>query len=252
MPGWRPAPSRRALCATNRGGASMLRNYLSAALGNIGRNGFYAGITILGLAVSFAAAILIGLYVRDEYGFERFIPGYQQVYRVEFDLALPGTPPRAIDQTISSVAGNFRLDFPEAEQVARLTATGSLLKRDDVATAEQVVWADPGFFKVMPLPVLAGDPNAALEAPDGLVLTRALARKYFGEDAPIGRTLMVNSGLRFGPPALQGFHPMRVMAVLKDIPANSHLAATVFASARAPYSLISLDDRNPSPFTIDQ
>jgi putative ABC transport system permease protein len=230
----------------------MLRNYLSAALGNIGRNGLYAGITILGLAVSFAAAILIGLYVRDEYGFERFIPGYQQVYRVEFDLALPGTPPRAIDQTISSVAGNFRLDFPEAEQVARLTATGSLLKRDDVATAEQVVWADPGFFKVMPLPVLAGDPNAALEAPDGLVLTRALARKYFGEDAPIGRTLMVNSGLRFGPPALQGFHPMRVMAVLKDIPANSHLAATVFASARAPYSLISLDDRNPSPFTIDQ
>jgi putative ABC transport system permease protein len=229
----------------------MFRNYLSAALGNIGRNGLYAGITILGLAVSFAAAILIGLYVRDEYGYERFIPGYQQVYRLEFDLALPGTPPRAIDSTVSSVAGNFRLDFPEAEQVARFTATGGSLKRGDVDTREQMVWADPGFFRILPLPVLAGDPNAALETPDGLVLTREMARKYFGQDAPIGRVLMVNSGLN-GPPPIGGYHPMRVMAVLKDIPANSHLAATIFASGRAPFSLISLDDLHPNPFNIDQ
>jgi putative ABC transport system permease protein len=228
----------------------MFRNYLSAALGNIGRNSLYAGITILGLAVSFAAAILIGLYVRDEYGYERFIPGYQQVYRLEFDLKLPGQSPHAIDQTISSVAGNFRLDFPEAEQVARFTATGSSLKRGDVATPEPLAWADPGFFKIMPLPVLAGDPDAALEAPDGLVLTREMARKYFGQDAPIGRTVMVDSGLNGGPP-LGGYHPMRVMAVLKDIPANSHLAATIFASGRAPFSLIALDDQHPSPFNID-
>jgi putative ABC transport system permease protein len=228
----------------------MLRNYVSAALGNIGRNALYAAVTILGLAVSFAAAILIGLYVRDEYGFERFVPGYQQVYRLEFDLALPGSKPRAIDGTVSSVAANFRLDFPEAEQVSRFTATGSTLKKGDVATPENVIWADPGFFKIMPLPVLAGDPNAALEAPDGLVLTRAMARKYFGQDAPIGRTLMVDTGLR-APPPLGGFHPMRVLAVLQDIPANSHLAATIYASGRAPYSLLSLDDAHPNPFNID-
>src|SRR5215469_5120119 len=204
----------------------MLRNYVSAALGNIGRNALYAAITILGLAVSFAAAILIGLYVRDEYGFERFIPGYQQVYRLEFDLALPGSKPRAIEGTVSSVAGNFRLDFPEAEQVARFTSTGGSVKKGDVATPEQIVWADPGFFKIMPLPALAGDPNAALETPDGMVLTLAMARKYFGQDAPIGRTLMVNSGINGGPP-IGGYHPMRVLAVLKDIPANSHLAATI-------------------------
>jgi hypothetical protein len=107
----------------------MLRNYLSAALGNLGRNGLFAGVTVLGLAVSFAAAILIGLYVRDEYSFERFVPGWQQVYRLEFDLTLPGTKARAIDGTVSSVAGNFRLDFPEAAQVARFTATNTSLKR---------------------------------------------------------------------------------------------------------------------------
>jgi putative ABC transport system permease protein len=229
----------------------MFRNYLSAALGNIGRNGLYAAITILGLTVSFTAAILIGLYVRDEYSFEKFIPGWQDVYRLEFDLTLPGQKGRAIDGTVSSVAANFRLDFPEAQQVARFTATGSSLKLGEVATPENVVWADPGLFKVMPLPVLAGDANAALEAPDGIVLTRAMARKYFGQDAPIGKVLMVDTGLNIPGSPLGGFHPMRVMAVLKDIPSNSHLAATIFASARAPYSLTSLDDQHPSPFSID-
>ena len=230
----------------------MFHNYVSAAIGNIRRNGLYAGLTILGLAISFAAAILIGLYVRDEYNFERFIPGSQQVYRLEFDLTLPGQKPRAIDGTVSTVAANFRLDFPEAQQVARLSVTDTSLKLGDVATPESVVWADPGFFKIMPLPVLAGDPNLALATPDGLVLTRAMARKYFGQDAPIGRTLMVSTGLNVRLPGYAGYHPMRVLAVLKDIPSNTHLAATIFAAGRASYSLTSLDDRFPSPFSIDQ
>jgi putative ABC transport system permease protein len=77
-----------------------------------------------------------------------------------------------------------------------------------------------------------------------------MARKYFGQDAPIGRTLMVDTGLR-APPPIGGYHPMRVLAVLKDLPSNSHLAATIYGAARAPYSMTSLDDARPSPFQID-
>src|SRR6185437_11758345 len=98
----------------------MLRNYLAAALGNIGRNGLYAGLTILGLTVSFAAAILIGLYLRDEFTFERFIPGYERVFRVEGDLTLPGAKPLAIEQLTATVARDLKLDFPEIEQAARI------------------------------------------------------------------------------------------------------------------------------------
>ena len=235
----------------------MLQSYLSAALGNLARNWLYAGVTILGLAISFAAAILIGLYVRDEYSFERFIPGYQQVYRLETDLLLPGAKPQAFISAVSTVAANFRLDFPEAERAARLTGAYGALKRGDVATPEEIVWAEPGFFRIMPLPVLAGDPNAALEAPDGLVLTRQMARKYFGKDTPIGRTILVNTGLD-GVAGLtpdehamvSSFRPMRVMAVLEDLPSNSHLAAKIFAAARSPASVTSLEDRHPSPFSI--
>src|SRR5215469_8205329 len=105
----------------------MLRNYLSAALGNIGRNGLYAAITILGLSVAFAAAILIGLYVRDEFSFDRFIPGHERVWRVQDDLLLPGQKPRPLDVVQSTVAANLKLDFPEVERAARLVTSPGLL-----------------------------------------------------------------------------------------------------------------------------
>src|ERR1700754_4851517 len=98
----------------------MLRNYISAALGNIGRNGLYAGITILGLAVSFAAAMLIGLFLRDEYSFDRFVADHQRVYRVSSTLSLPGVKPQQLDQTSPSIGTLLKLDFPEIEHLARM------------------------------------------------------------------------------------------------------------------------------------
>src|SRR5690348_14230585 len=99
----------------------MLRNYLAAAFGNLSRNWLYAGITVGGLAVSFAAAILIGLYLRDEFSFDRFIPGYQDVYRAELTLLLPGQKPIHADFVQPTVAGQLKLDFREVADVARLT-----------------------------------------------------------------------------------------------------------------------------------
>ena len=228
----------------------MLRNYLSAALGNLSRNWLYAGVTIAGLAVSFAAAILIGLYLRDEFSFDRFIPGYERIYRLEMDLRMPGQKPMPVEFIPSMVAGQFRLDFPEAEQVARIELHSVGLRRGDREGIESIAWADPNFFTVLRMPVLAGDPTAALEAPDGLVLTRAMARKYFGEDAPIGKTLKVSTTLNLNSPPADWVapHVMRVLAVLKDLPESSHINAAIYGSGRGAISLLALDDAHPSPF----
>ncbi|HEX4095727.1 MAG TPA: FtsX-like permease family protein, partial [Caulobacteraceae bacterium] len=116
--------------------------------------------------------------------------------------------------------------------------------------------ADPGLFKVLPLPVLAGDPAAALRDPNGLVLTRRMARKYLGEDTPIGKTLMVTTArdLQLAPGEEQLFsssHPMRVEAVLQDIPSETHLQDFgIFGSGRAPWSILAYDDRHPSRFSL--
>ena len=235
----------------------MFRNYLAASLGNLRRNWLYASITIGGLAISFAAAILIGLYLRDEYSFETFLPGYQNVYRLAETLILPGQKPFVTDNAPATAAPALRLDFPQVRRVARLEPTDVTIKTGSTLTQQPLFWADPRFFEILRYPVLAGDAKAALEAPDGLVLTRSAARRYFGQDTPLGRSLLVNPGIG-GPniPAaeaglLSSFHPMRVMAVLEDLPSNTHLDADVFASARAAFSLTSFEDRHPSQFSAN-
>src|SRR5262245_37515544 len=137
-----------------------LRNYCTAAYRNLARNWLYAGITVIGLAAGFAAAILIGLYVRDEYSFERFISGYQDVFRLETDVLAPGQEPARGDGAASTAAARLALDFPELEGVVRLARSSRWVGRDKAETWERVAWTDPDFFKVLPYPVLAGDPVA--------------------------------------------------------------------------------------------
>jgi putative ABC transport system permease protein len=231
----------------------VLRNYLSAALGNLARNWLYAGVTIFGLAAGFAAAILIGLYVRDEYSFERFVPGYQDVYRLQLDLAIPGQKLEEMDYSVGTAGQNLALDFPEVQYLGRVEPIPQALGRGELRSIDTVAWADPDFFRVIAYPALAGDPVAALHAPDGLVLTRNMARKYFGEDAPIGKTLLVGQGLDIGltgseAPLFAATHPMRVLAVLKDLPSETHIKAQIYGSGRAAWSILALDDRHPSPY----
>jgi len=200
----------------------MFRNYLAAALRNLVRNRLYAGVTIFGLAVAFASAILIGLYLRHELTYDRFIPGHERVFLIRQSFATRGKPPVSMDYSSSLVGPDLKLAVPEIEATARLVAFGfpPTIRRGDVAVSERAFgWADPDFFKILRLPAVAGDPATALQAPDALVLTRSAARRYFGRDAPLGGQLLVDGA------------PMRVVAVIEDLPSNSHLALDVFASA---------------------
>jgi putative ABC transport system permease protein len=205
----------------------MFRNYLAVALRNLARNGQYAGITIAGLAIAFAAAILIGLYVRDELSYDRWVPGHEQIYLVNYKLTGIGQPVDS-DYTPEGVADLLKLDFPQIQYVARTAGGGfpPAIRHGDINLAERNFnWVDPDFFKIFQVKAVAGNPGAALEAPDALVLTKSAARKYFGADAPIGGVLQVDG------------QPMRVAAVIDDLPSNSSLVGEVFGSSKANTSL---------------
>ena len=207
----------------------MFRNYFAAALRNLSRNRLYAGVTIAGLAIGFAAAMLIALFVRDEYSYDRFVPGHRQVYRASESLLNIGERPIESDSTPMMLAPALKLDFPQVRYTARLSGASfpPSVQRGNFSAAEpNLAWADPDFFRVMPMPTIAGDLASSLDAPDSIVLTRTIARKYFGRDAPIGETLLVDK------------HPMRVTAVIEDLPSNTHLTADIFASGRSPYSVL--------------
>src|SRR5260370_42154560 len=99
----------------------MFRSYVAAALRNLARNRLYAGVTIVGLAIGFAAAMLIALFVREEYSYDRFVPGNGQVYRVSESILNIGERPIESDVTQTMVAPALKLDFPQVQFAARLT-----------------------------------------------------------------------------------------------------------------------------------
>src|SRR5471032_701301 len=98
----------------------MFRNYLATALRNLERNRLYAAISILGLAVAFTAAILIVQFVRNEFSYDRWIPGYRQVYKITNVIVQPGQPPSPSDSNQAILASQLRAVFPGAQAIARL------------------------------------------------------------------------------------------------------------------------------------
>src|SRR5262245_46280913 len=119
----------------------MFRHYLAAALRNLARNKLYAAINILGLSVGFAAAILIALYVRHEFSYERWIPGHERVFRVSEIYHLSGTPPRPVDLTLPGIAAQMRVDFPSITAIARLLMENVSIRHGDTEANETIAWA---------------------------------------------------------------------------------------------------------------
>jgi putative ABC transport system permease protein len=232
----------------------MLRNYLMTALRNMARNRLYAGITILGLAVAFTAAILIGQFVRGELTYDHWIPGYQRVYKIASTLVQPGQPPSTADTGQTVLASQMRAVLPGAEAIARIDPDFPPVKArpgDTSDTERTFAWVDPDILKVLPLPVLAGNLDTALQQPDTVVITRNMARHYFHRDLPIGDTLMVQTNAPPTPggapqtPPTKVWRTMRVTAVVGDLPFNTNLITEVFASARSAYSDLAIRDAGP-------
>lgn len=198
----------------------MWRNCLSAALRNLSRNRLYAAINIADLAIGLTAAIFAFLFVREESSYDRFIPGHENIYRVSMTRQTPGTAAAPYSMAYYRVAEWLKTDFPEIQHVSRLWMIRKALRQGEIEAQQTVGFADEDFFRVFPLPVVAGDLGHALSAPDSIVLTRTAARKYFGADSPIGRTLELDRST-----------VMRVTAVIEDLPSSTHLNFSVIASS---------------------
>ena len=233
----------------------MWRNYIASALGALSRNRFYAAINIAGLALGVSAALIIALFIRDEYGYDRFIPDYRDVYLLTEtkDMIDRRTDDmERWDSSFPDLAAKLRLQFPQIAATARIMPADNpphirhgLIEADETG----FVWADPTFFRLMPLKSLAGDLQAALTSPEGVVLTRAAARKYFGRDRPLGEWLEVNPAMGADASKISTTfntsHQMRVTAVIEDLPPNSYVKGEVFGSSLAAYSGFALYDLTP-------
>jgi putative ABC transport system permease protein len=194
----------------------MIRNYLKTAFRSLRRHKGYTIINILGLAFGLCAYMLISAYVHFEKSFDRMHAGGADIYRVESrfykgdqlvnDWATSTNGyAHAMKDNFPEIASFTRINWHEAERVVRYK---NVKFRED-----HVCFADSNFFHFFSYPLVKGDPRTALQEVNTVVLSETAARKYFGNEDPMGKSLDIST---IG----SAYHCM-VTGVFKDLPPNS-------------------------------
>src|SRR5690606_36890702 len=162
----------------------MIRNDFKIAWRNLIRNKWSSGINILGLAIGLATCLIILLFVNHELGYDRFHKKADRIARIYFEGNVQG---EKMKETVvmAPVAETLKKDFPEVEDATRLRSydwAPQLAVHDHVFKQDALAYVDANFFDVFTLPFINGDPKTALVEPNTLVLTKAIAQKYFGDE----------------------------------------------------------------------
>ncbi len=189
----------------------MFRNYFKTTFRNLRKIKLYAAINIFGLTVGLAACLLIGVYIMHELSYDKFNVNANRIVRATMEYEQAGTV-NTIATTGTKVGPQFKRTFPVIEEYARTFISHNVVKSGDKIFDEpRILYADPAFFKIFSFHIIQGDAATALDAPDKIVITESMAKKYFGNENAIGKTLT------------SGGKDLRVSAICKDVPQNSQI-----------------------------
>lgn len=206
----------------------MLKNYFKTAWRNLRKHKTFSIINIAGLSIGIAICFIIMMYVQNELSFDRFNKNADQIVRVVFKADINGG--KIFEANVMPpVAQAMKNDFPEVEEATRLQVAGTpkITYENKTFKDDQMAFVDPDFFNIFTLPLIEGDARTALQQPNTIIISKAIAKKYFGEEDPLGKTLIFpdNKNASF-----------KVTGVINKVPANSHFHFDLFAS------MLSLDD----------
>lgn len=203
----------------------MFRHALSSALRHLARNRWYSMVSIGGLAVGLCAGTLVALVLRNQYSYDHFVPGHDRIFVVLTSFAPPGLAKGYSTLSLMQAVPRLRERLPEAEVVTAILEEGVRMTYGDRSSRELVYWAGPELLDLLPPRILAGDARSALASPDGVLVSRRVARRLFGRDAPVGAAVSVDG------------HPMTIRAVFEDPPVNrTHQVREIILSNVASFS----------------
>lgn len=197
----------------------MITNHLKIAARNLSRRKGYAVMNILGLTIGMVCCLLIFHYVSYERSYDDFHPKAKNIVRLRLDSYQKGTLAFKSATVFPAIAPTLKKDFPEVENFCRLY-DATLLLTNPATNAKfsetQGYFADEAALSMFNIQLVKGSATGALDAPDELVISQAMAKKYFGEEDPMGKQLLLKD-----PSATQQTYT--ITGVFKDYPANSHL-----------------------------
>ena len=211
----------------------MIRNLIVTAFRSLRKNKFFSLLNIFGLAMGMAVFLLIAQYVRFERSYEAFIPDAGRIYRVTLASYLNNDLVFESAENYPGAGPALKRELGEVEDYARLYNLGyknNVIITNREAQPEPIafkhrrfLYADSSFLMMMGYPMLKGDPVTALAEPLTAVISEKYARLYFGDQDPIGKTLLMED---------DDFNHelVRVTGVFKDLPPNTHLKFDVLFS----------------------
>jgi putative ABC transport system permease protein len=201
----------------------MFNNYFKVAIRNILKHKFFSAINIFGMTIGITACLLIILYIADELSYDRMHTNANRIYQVGLHGKIAGQDIRTAN-TCPPMADVLVHDIPEVEAATRISpafGNPSVKYGDKAFTEEKIIYADSNFFEFFSFKLVEGDPKTALKEPNTLVITRSMAKKYFGDENPMGKLLIIGNDAR----------SFKVTGLTEDAPTNSHFTWNMLLSA---------------------
>ena len=200
----------------------MIANYIKIALRNLTKYKFISFINLFGLTLGLACCLLIALYIINEISYDRYNKNAENIYRVTRTF---NNSEGVVSLRLSTVAPPFGYylptDFPEIRKMTRLLDIGKTPTKykDKIFSQEKMFYADENLFDVFTIKVLKGNPRTALFNPFSVMLTEETAKKYFGDEDPMDKTIRFNNQF-----------DAKVTGIYKAFPSNAHLHPEMLVS----------------------
>ncbi len=199
----------------------MFQNVLKTTIRYLRRNISYVSVNLLGLILGILTSVIIFLFIQDELSYDSFFSEADKIYRLETENITQGEANRWA-ATQSAMYIYLRDRYPEIKSATRLYNWFLPIivsyNNEIRFTENEFFFADSTFFDIFDFKLIEGNPEKALSRPENIVLTQSMARKYFGQEAALGKQLQTD------------FSDFTVAAVIEDIPKNTHFHFDMLAS----------------------
>lgn len=205
----------------------MNRFALLSLYRSLTRHKLYAALNIGGLAVGIAVFLVLGLYVRFETGFEKWLPGHEKLYLVEEYWNQPGSPANGYSTgTMGALLDQLRTDFPGVVGT-RIQMLDANVVRQGSATAEPFAYAEPNFLDIVRVPIVQGERTDALRDPANVLVSETVAKRYYPAGDAIGRPITLTV---MGKTSVH-----RVAAIFRDLPPATEQRYGILARLPVPH-----------------
>jgi putative ABC transport system permease protein len=207
----------------------MLKNHIKIAFRSLSRNKGFSFINITGLAVGLAVCIMIMLYVTHEMSYDRFHKNGERIYNLRASIKVGGNTMNMASMSYAAgpivkqnnpVVGGYMRTLA----YFRPTVVSISASPENKFSESKLLFADPGFFNFYSFKLLAGQASEALKAPFSVVISRDIAKKYFGNDNPVGQTITIKT---------DSAYTYHITAVAENAPSNSSIDFNFVASTNS-------------------